>query len=430
MGEKEEKTLVIGSGPHQFVTCADWHDAALMNVIDYDNIVVNLASLNADVLIANDRTRLYQLRSKMARFVASGGSLFILGAPLLPTTVNKGHDNWEWCPLDVQPVAEEGDTVERNTGEFKKLLDRLDRWSFHYVVQEMSSELTRAYGLPAPQIRTSFTSFAANRYGGVLAGCVTFDSASDGWANLPGYIALLPRIPDLDPDFAVKLVLEDLLGRDQATVSFPPWLNALQMPVVAPIDSKILAIRKQIEVLEAEMVEQTSRKTEYERFKGLLYVSSFELEKLVADCLKQLGGEVKPARYSQEEFVLEHQGKVLLAECKGVNKSIALTHLRQLADYLLRYEEDEGSAGKGILFGNAWRELPPEERDTNDQPIFPENVRKRALQLDIALVSTVEFFKAFCAFLEGRVDGARVLDWLTESVGIVKAESLFASEVT
>jgi len=398
-----------------------------MNVVDYDRIVVRVESLNADVLLASDYTLLNRLRGKLGRFVGSGGHLIIVGAPLRASTVARGHNNWDWCPLGVRPVAEEGDTVERPSADFKKLLDHLTHWTFHYDALALTPELSAAFaGSGGGGVRMIVDPIATNRYGGLLAGVITFVHASRT-VELPGSVTFLPQVGKIEPHHAVNLVLEDLLGRDQITVSFPPWLDSMQMPVVEPINAKISALQEQIEGLEAELLLQQTTKAEYERFKGLLYVSSFELEKLVAECLQMLGGVIKPARYSQEEFVLEHQGRVLLAECKGVSKSIALTHLRQLTDYLLRYEEDEGAAGKGILFGNAWRELPPDERDTNDQPIFPENVRRRALQLDIALVSMVEFFKAFCAFLEGRVEGAKVLDWLTESIGVAKADSLLVA---
>jgi len=96
---------------------------------------------------------------------------------------------------------------------------------------------------------------------------------------------------------------------------------------------------------------------------------------------------------------LEVDGTEYLIEVKGVSKSISLTNLRQLNDYLLKYEEDTKKSCKGILFGNAWRFEPPEKRGTNNMPEFPNNVIERATQWETALVSSTAFFSAFCIFL-------------------------------
>jgi hypothetical protein len=137
-----------------------------------------------------------------------------------------------------------------------------------------------------------------------------------------------------------------------------------------------------------------------------------------------LGGSVEPAKYSQEEFILMYGSGTCLVECKGVGKSIALTHLRQLTDYLLRYEEEEKKAGKGILFGNAWNELAPGDRGKVDTPIFPDNVVRRAQQLDIALVSSDKFFAIFEKYLAGKVSADAILRRITESVGVVEFNDL------
>ena len=86
---------------------------------------------------------------------------------------------------------------------------------------------------------------------------------------------------------------------------------------------------------------------------------------------------------------------------------------------MLRYEEEEQLAGKGVLFGNAWREVPSTDRDTAETPTFPANVIERGSQLGIALVSSVGFYHAFCQFVEGRKDGASILRKLAATSGVV-----------
>jgi hypothetical protein len=135
--------------------------------------------------------------------------------------------------------------------------------------------------------------------------------------------------------------------------------------------------------------------------------------------LEYLGAKVNPAKYAQEEYVLEIDGKEFLIEVKGVSKSITLTHLRQLTDYLLKYQEDMGKDCKGILFGNAWRLLPQDQRGTEETPEFPENVVKRAEQLNISLVSSRAFFAAVMNALRDKSLSQNILGKIISGNGVV-----------
>jgi len=134
--------------------------------------------------------------------------------------------------------------------------------------------------------------------------------------------------------------------------------------------------------------------------------------------VEKLGGTVLPSKYSQEEYVLEFEGKEFLIEVKGVAKSIALSHIRQLNDYLLKYQEDTGKECKGILFGNAWRNIPPDMRGLEDTQVFPDNVIKRAEQWGISLVSSTAFFGAFLQVLNSSQSSNAVLTKMTTCSGV------------
>jgi hypothetical protein len=178
-----------------------------------------------------------------------------------------------------------------------------------------------------------------------------------------------------------------------------------------------------IEALEAEIAQHQREKQEIEKFKKLLYGDGKELEDIFSLCLEKLGGKVKEAKYSEEEFILEYKEEQYLVECKGVGKSIALGHVRQLLDYMFKFEEDEGKPGKGILFCNAWKGLSLQERGTASTVIFPENVINRANSVGIALVNSVDFFGAYAGFLAGQVLGETILDRITSSTGVVNFQN-------
>ena len=116
---------------------------------------------------------------------------------------------------------------------------------------------------------------------------------------------------------------------------------------------------------------------------------------------------------------MEYEGVEYLMEVKGIGKSVSLTHLRQLNDYVLKYQEDTGKACKGILFGNAWRTHPPEERNTSEKPEFPANVISRSQQWGVALVSSTRFFNAFREFMEDPSVGPAILSRVLSTSGEV-----------
>jgi hypothetical protein len=261
---------------------------------------------------------------------------------------------------------------------------------------------------------------ATNRYERPLAVEYTLGvSGRDGVSGLIfGSITLLPDLPEIDSREAVNLVLEDLIGLPQSTLP-PEWTGRLVVPGISQLETEIEIRIGEIEKLKKEVVSLESQRGALEWYRKLLYASGAELEMVFRKCLETMGGAVTPAKYSQEEFVLDFEDRRCLVECKGVSKSAALTHVRQLTSYTLQYEEDEGKSGRGVLFVNAWRNLPPEVRESEEAPTFPANVIAAARQHAIALVSSVDFFSAYCEFLAGRMEGSAILRHLTSSSGVV-----------
>lgn len=421
---KEMKTLVVGSLRYEHVTSILWAKLASVNILDFDIILLFLPSLDIATVHAIGTGELFKLQRTFAQYLASDGELIVLGAPPFPDDSN---DQWLWCPVPLVSLAQKGDTVEIRGDKFPNILSRLKSWDCVYQIHPHNPGQILAMVLSNGLANLTFecTPYAQNRAGGVLAARYTYFTSirRDERHDWPGSVTVLPHFPSDEPHSVVATTLVDILGKPQSEGA-PEWLSSIPMPSVTPIDLRVAELRQEISNLENEVKQQLEEKVRLESFKRLLYISSFEFEDLIAECLGLLGATIKPARYSQEEFVMEWEGAVFLAECKGVSKSISLAHLRQVQDYVLKYEEDEGTAGKGILFGNAWRDLPPGERNTNDRPIFPGNVIERAQQLGVALVSSIDFFYAFSRFLNKEVSGKKILSTITNANGMTDLSNL------
>jgi hypothetical protein len=422
---KDRKTLVIGSTGHMHAICVEWRDVLSVNLVDFDLVVVNCRPLTSEFLTTHRGDFFRKIRTRLTRLLASEGQIVILG-----TAIQSGEDSnvrppdtYAFCPLSIGTAMESGDTIEIRKHEFSGYLEKFEKWDYWYYLpmECLTTELTyhfgsvidKSYIIPQDLI-------AANRYGKALAVRfpISVQTKKGGLIVQAGSIVVLPDIPEIESRTAINLVLEDLLGLPQ--VELPPeWAATLSVPGVAELRAQIDARGTAIRKLEIEVETLEGRIAEREWYKKLLYASGPELESVFAKSLEQMGATITPAQYSQEEFVLAFEGSRCLVECKGVSKSAARAHIGQLTVYMDAYEENEGAAGKGVLFVNAWRNLPFVDRETATTPTFPPNVIERAENLGIALVSATSFFSAFCKFLEGRLDGLTILRKVITTDGVV-----------
>jgi hypothetical protein len=354
--------------------------------------------------------------------LASGGEIIVVGAkPRYQEVSNRGVSNYAWSPINVGISEEIGTTIGVEQRIFDKYLAHFKKWCFYYYLPTQWPTQELATVLGKGRLFQQIDVFLVNRYFKMLCGSIlisALNAKTDEKEDL-GRLTLLPFIDELEERQAINLVLEDCLSLPQTTLP-PQWAETVLMPLIPEIRAVIDEKNGAIAALNKEIEEQEQKLHRLEAFKKLLYATGVELEGVFAACLERCGGKVVPAAYSQEEFVLEYKTNLYLVECKGVGKSIALSHIRQLFDYMTKFEEAEGRKGKGILLGNAWRDMPLADREVT----FPDNVVARGQELSIALVCSVEFFHVFCRFLAGEISGEAILDRITNAVGIVSFDNL------
>jgi hypothetical protein len=420
-----QKTLVIGSTRHLHVTSVPWTDVETVNIVDYQTVVINTRSLT-DGFLSNSFKVFLEMRTALSRLLQTEGRIIVIGD--LPRNVKLTHRddrafNYGWSPIKIGVDAEAGDSIEIDHEAFPKYLNHFRHWDSYYFIPPTTWLTTEFYQLVGPLPTSNFRLMAlpyrSNRYSKLLAGSY-FATYEDHARRLNfGELTLLPYISTLDPRDAVNLVLEDLLDLPQLTLP-PDWVQSVEMPIIPEIEHAIGAREATIAAIRAEITEYQTQKEGLEKYKKLLYASGLELEDIFAQALIKCGGSVKAAAYSQEEFILEYKNKVYLIECKGIGRSMALTHVRQVVDYMMKFEEDTGRKGKGILLGNPWRDRPPAERGRSETVIYPPNVITRAAELGVSLVWSVDFFEVFCKFLSEGTTGERILDQITNQTGVVQ----------
>jgi hypothetical protein len=419
------KTLVVGSSGHAHVTCVTWTELKSVNLKDFDAIVFNVASLDDKTIIRLPRRGYFdEVRRQLSLLMGSGGGVIAL-TPERRVIKQKEHDwrnNWEWCPFEIGTQPETGDTVEIKRAVFGRYLAKLKRWTFYFFIPEaaLTQELMDVFGATYhTKYKLPADAFVINRYGKMLAGEVSLlSTVSDGHGFCRyGGITVLPLIAELEQKEAMNLILEDLIGKPQQSLP-PDWVDQIPMPFVNAIKAEIAQKNVAIDSLQQEIAARAQKLAAIEKWKKLVYTTGRELEQIFEEAVIKLGAKTKPAA-AEEEFIFEHKGNAGVVECKGVGKSISLEHVRQTDSHVLKFIAAENRNGKGVLLGNAWRNLPPSERGGTDTPIFPDNVVKHAAQREIALVGAGDFLDVFCRFLKGEVSGEAILDAINTQSGIV-----------
>jgi len=354
--KQPKRCLVLGSTGYQGVDSTQWDDK-LPNIVDYDVVVVDVRSLDDNKLKKISHERFKDIRIQLIRLLDSKGQIVILTDVQQTIKRPKGYpdiiSNYDWCPIMIGLSGESGETIIIKQACFPMYLKSLKDWTYYVFIPDncLSSELTNYYGSTHnTKYAIPCTPFLTNRYDKVLAGSYKIEvrnqiiepgyfSGNTTYPKAPhhvtGDIILLPLLPAIDAKHAVSLVLQDLIGL--APEAEPPeWTGSISFPKIAEIEAEISKRRKDIGSIFDEIEKMEAQRRSLEEYKKLLYASGSELEEIVKKAFLELGSDVMPAKYGQEEFVLEVANAEHLVEIKGVAKSISLTNLRQLTDYLLK----------------------------------------------------------------------------------------------
>lgn len=432
-----EKCLVLGSTGYSGIASVDWDNEDLPNIVDYDVVVVDVRALDEAMLATISNEHFETLRTQLTRLLFSDGQIIVISdfkrVPDRPWKYPITANNYSWSPIDIGISDESGESRIGKESRYPNYLKHLERWSYYFFPPEncLSRECIEYFGPEYLAQDILIIPYIVNRYKKLITGSfiieITENIGVTKQKRLSGEIVLLPLIEKLDHREAVRLVLEDLTGK---TLEYTPpgWVDTVSVPHVTEVEEEIQKRENQIASLRDEIGQLNDERNALNSVLKLLYASGHDLEEIVQFCFEELGAEVIPAKYGQEEYVLRYEGKEYLVEVKGVSKSISLTHLRQLNDYILKYEEDTGQACRGILFGNAWRTIPPQERNTTDKPEFPDNVVKRAEEYNVALISSTRFFKVYCQFMNDTSKASLIMKEILNHNGVIGFESLTETE--
>ena len=246
---------------------------------------------------------------------------------------------------------------------------------------------------------------AIKRYGAKLVGT-------------SGELILLSPPTEIDSGEVINLLLNEFWGIQQKTLP-PEGIDKIVVPGEDVLKQEIQNKVDNIEELKSEIGELEIRKKEVVQFKQLLYETGPPLENICKITLRKLGCDVDD---SVEDFILTKGDKEAIVEVKGREGVIERKDGAQLSQNRRNYAISKGKAltsFKAILLGNPRRLLLPlEERIKKES--FAQHLIGDAKVEDMALVTTVQLFKAYREFLEGKISSEEIIEQLFSGIGQTK----------
>jgi len=237
------------------------------------------------------------------------------------------------------------------------------------------------------------------------------------YKNAPGALVLLPYLEFERDEFSYekedrsywtdkgleigKKFIKSIIGVDKALRSeneytpAPSWTKQelYTLPKERKIREKLLSLEMKLEALQKEREKLEKILADEITLKNLLYQKGKSLELSILEAFKLLGFKTSQYIDSDSEFdvVFESKEGRFIGEAEGKdNKPINIDKLRQ---FEMNIHEDFAKdnideMAKGVLIGNAFRLLPPEDRSD----FFTQKCLTAAKRNNTALVRSVDLF--------------------------------------
>lgn len=197
--------------------------------------------------------------------------------------------------------------------------------------------------------------------------------------------------------FQILLDIDKALKGQEAVTPAPQWAQEEAFTL-----SKEKSLEKEIEERIQKINEETVLKTDLEtqlikeiKLRDLLFEKGKPLETAIISALKILGYHADNYVDGNLEFdqvILSPEGKRYIGEAEGKDgAAISVDKFRQLATNIQEDlgREEVAEPALGILFGNGFRLMRPEERPEQ----FTEKCIKSAKAVNCALVRTPDLFR-------------------------------------
>ncbi|PWC05127.1 hypothetical protein [Agromyces badenianii] len=220
--------------------------------------------------------------------------------------------------------------------------------------------------------------------------------------------------PEEASKFQADLI--DALGAISGTADVirPSWSERFATQQVLELRAEVAKRHAAVDRARGRLAKAKESTDRAEALDQLYLGTGRQLELRVADVMRLLGAVVSEQEPGRADLHVEFDGRPAVLEVKGRTGSAAEKDAAQLEKWVAAALETSGTAPKGILVVNAWRELPLDERTQTD---FPAQMIPYSTAREHALVTGLELF---CIAQEVLTDPSKRDFWrgkLTATIG-------------
>jgi len=454
----EKRILVISSeiGKLASVKTVTWSEE-LPNIADFDVVIMDLVSLYSDV--KNNKIKLkilsYPYNEAVSKLIVSGGELIVISYPAthltqyVPKSVSgqgtsgivsgvvpgtrteqltmpkSPHDNlYWWSPIPIKNILEKGSSVSVKDTRFQEYIEQgIKKWCYYLELDKRKVFHSSDIIGEKRWIEYTIEPIALNRYDKPIAASfsIIVNAKKDNEIETrvvseSGPLIILPPPTECTIEESIRFILAKLYGVALESVE-PEWLQNYNIPGENDLEEEIRSLELRIEEDKREVEQKKKQMKNLTKFKKLLTEADDVLEEIVWETLEELGATVKRPKEpgKSDGWFTDYKGRKAVLEIKGKSgrKSIATKDVRELENWVSD-ELAKGEEYKGILFGNPFREDPPEQRK---EP-FPPDVRGFAEKRHQCIVTAVQLFEAFKRVKAGEMKAEAIFDKLMETDGV------------
>lgn len=229
-----------------------------------------------------------------------------------------------------------------------------------------------------------------------------------------GKLILLPIPEKMSVDLIRELldgIKNNYFKKDEIPEIRPPWIESWNLQPelklkgeMDAIISQYIKIKKQIEW--------------YESIKKILYSQGKELSFSVNLILKEMGFEaVLKEEEGYQDIEIKLNNFFAFIEVKGLKGFANNEHVRQLLEYVIKSEKYPEV--KGIFIVNHFRDKEPSERDMP----YSEAAITIAKKNEFCLLTTVDLFKMYKQFLDGKITTEQIKNLIQTTKGLLQYQT-------
>ncbi|MET8776604.1 hypothetical protein ABZV58_16475 [Nocardia sp. NPDC004654] len=169
----------------------------------------------------------------------------------------------------------------------------------------------------------------------------------------------------------------------------PAWATKYSTKDQLALRDAVVKQQNRVETARAKL-STLQQKEEQGQSKDQLFLGTGRaLELEVKAVLELLGGDVTEPEPGRDDWKVKFDSRNAVVEVKGVNKSAAEKHAAQLEKWVAGELEATGTAPKGILIVNTWRETDLSARTEKD---FPDQMLPYCVSRDHCLMTGLQLF--------------------------------------